>query len=156
MVRLLSGLASPFSIYRSILNGRNWLSSFPHYKRLNKLWRGHDYSLLPVEKVWVYPIPNFMLITRTVEVTTSKDVPGFVSNALLMPFINEVSVYQQCVSESDHFSGHLVSRKGLHLPFITSMLQDSHEHGTGHCDPRRYRYHPQARNESPDGAAPAC
>jgi 3-hydroxyacyl-CoA dehydrogenase len=27
---------------------------------------------------------------RAVEVTTSKDVPGFVSNALLMPFINEV------------------------------------------------------------------
>ena len=27
---------------------------------------------------------------RVVEVTTSKDVPGFVSNALLMPFINEV------------------------------------------------------------------
>lgn len=28
------------------------------------------------------------------EVTTSKDVPGFVSNALLMPFINEVNPFQ--------------------------------------------------------------
>ena len=33
------------------------------------------------------------------EVTTSKDVPGFVSNALLMPFINEVTPIV-CASKS--------------------------------------------------------
>lgn len=32
--------------------------------------------------------------TVSVEVTVSKDVPGFVSNALLMPFINEVGQNQ--------------------------------------------------------------
>lgn len=30
------------------------------------------------------------------EVTTSQDVPGFVSNALLMPFINEVRGVSAC------------------------------------------------------------
>ena len=30
--------------------------------------------------------------TPVPEVTMSQDVPGFVSNAVLMPFINEVSV----------------------------------------------------------------
>jgi len=37
--------------------------------------------------------PSFQIIHIKIllpEVTTSKDVPGFVSNALLMPFINEV------------------------------------------------------------------
>ena len=32
----------------------------------------------------------------TAEVTSSQDVPGFVSNALLMPFINEVRTPPAC------------------------------------------------------------
>lgn len=39
--------------------------------------------------------PCFLRLTappKPTEVTTSQDVPGFVSNAVLMPFINEVSV----------------------------------------------------------------
>jgi len=35
------------------------------------------------------------------DVTVSKDVPGFVSNALLMPFINEVSLTNTSERDSD-------------------------------------------------------
>jgi hypothetical protein len=34
---------------------------------------------------------SLILLFPNAEVTTSRDVPGFVANALLMPYINEVS-----------------------------------------------------------------
>lgn len=37
------------------------------------------------------------LFTHRQEVATSQDVPGFVSNALLMPFINEVNTSVCCL-----------------------------------------------------------
>jgi hypothetical protein len=39
-----------------------------------------------------------LLLETISEVTVSKDVPGFVSNALLMPFINEVTPYPILIS----------------------------------------------------------
>lgn len=36
------------------------------------------------------PLRHSIISNAALVVTTSKDVPGFVSNALLMPFINEV------------------------------------------------------------------
>jgi 3-hydroxybutyryl-CoA dehydrogenase len=51
----------------------------------------------------------FVLIVYFVEVTTSKDVPGFVSNALLMPFINEVSERHVFQSRFHHSPGYHVS-----------------------------------------------
>ena len=45
--------------------------------------------------------------TRTevdsLEVTTSQDVPGFVSNALLMPFINEAIMCLEKVARNPRF-----------------------------------------------------
>jgi len=50
------------------------------------------------------------------DVTVSKDVPGFVSNALLMPFINEVNVLlmssQDLHAETIWIIGNHVARKG--------------------------------------------
>lgn len=57
------------------------------------------------------------------EVTTSKDVPGFVSNALLMPFINEVKqgifLSSYPISIKLIFdAGYHVLRKGTSQPII--------------------------------------
>ena len=48
-------------------------------------------------------LPNHNPIIK-IEVTTSKDVPGFVSNALLMPFINEVRPFPSLPFLSLHSS----------------------------------------------------
>lgn len=47
-----------------------------------------------------------------IETTVSQDVPGFVSNALLMPFINEVC----------HLSGFL--HRGTDLVYVHPVLGD--------------------------------
>jgi 3-hydroxyacyl-CoA dehydrogenase len=44
-------------------------------------------------------VERIKMLTFRAEVTTSKDVPGFVSNALLMPFINEVQ-FLICLKDS--------------------------------------------------------
>jgi 3-hydroxyacyl-CoA dehydrogenase len=65
-------------------------------------------QLLTVEQKLVELIPGLQTAPETLErarafalacgktVTESKDVPGFVSNALLMPFINEVNHFGSC------------------------------------------------------------
>ena len=60
------------------------------------------------------------------EVTVSKDVPGFVSNALLMPFINEVLPFPILFYSLALISplGYHVARKGKRLATLRRHLTE--------------------------------
>ena len=75
-----------------------------------------------MEKVKELDIVSSLCVNSPVsdaEVTTSKDVPGFVSNALLMPFLNEVDrTFSLIISVLKVITGYHVSREGMRTILI--------------------------------------
>jgi hypothetical protein len=97
---------------QAISDYRNSSSLYRAFRPLKVQWSGLGRSPLHAARVRIMTSLCMSRAKGLAEVTVSKDVPGFISNALLMPFINEVSIRVLSSAGADHHEGHHVLGKG--------------------------------------------
>jgi hypothetical protein len=101
---------------QAISDYRNSSSLYRDFKPLKIQWSELGRSPLHAARVRIMTRLCMSRAKRVTEVTVSKDVPGFISNALLMPFINEVSSHVLLSpAGADRREGHYVLGKGTRL-----------------------------------------